>query len=134
MVSPSDCSFGIDGLLPIDYAPLARVPLPRAQLAHPARVPPAQGPGEGGAGPARRGARGDRPHCHGPPPPPWGPGGRGWIGVGTQQDTMQSPKTLYKAPTDNTKPRHIIQSPEKTTQSFTKTIQRLKILEEDIKY
>ena len=42
----------------------------------------------------RRGARG---------------GVRGGGGAGTQQDSIQSPKRIYKAPTDNTKPQQTIQ-------------------------
>ena len=55
--------------------------------------------------------RGGAP-AEGPPlPPPWGPGGEGgvWTGVGTHQDTIQSPETLYKAPADYTKTQHIDQ-------------------------
>ena len=48
--------------------------------------PPAEGPGGG------------RPQRLGPPPPPWGPGGIDCGGVGTHQDTTQSPKRLYKGP------------------------------------
>ena len=42
-----------------------------------------------------------------------GPVGRegGQTGVGTHHDTIRSPKRLYKALTDYTKPQDIIQSP-----------------------
>ena len=50
----------------------------------------------------------------------------GWTGVGTHQDILQSPDTLYKAPTDYTKPRQIIHSP--------KIIQRHRMLDKNPTY
>ena len=46
-------------------------------------------------------------------------------GVGTHQDTIQSqqtiqsPKTLCKAPTDYTKPQHLVQNPNILDKMFT---------------
>ena len=62
--------------------------------------PPAEGPGPPAEGPgaARRGAWGRPPRGLGPP---------------EHEITRQSPNRLYKAPTDNTKPRHIRQNPDR---------------------
>ena len=49
-----------------------------------------------------------------------GGGGRGGgdrLGSGHPQKTIQSPRRLYKASTDNTKPRQTLQSPRKTIES-----------------
>jgi len=59
-----------------------------------------------------------------PPPPPWGGGGREGRRGG-------SPKRLYKAPTDYTKPQKDYKKPRQIIQSLTKTIQRHKILDKD---
>jgi len=68
----------------------------------------AEGPGEGGEPPAD-GPEGDRPHRLGPSsPPPWGPRGRGRGG----RLGWGHIRILYKAPTDNTKPRQTIQVPK----------------------
>ena len=56
------------------------------------------------------------------------------IGVGTHQDTIQSPRRLYTAPEDYTKPRQTIQSPPEYKQPYN-IRQILKILNKDsIKY
>ena len=57
--------------------------------------------------------------------PPWGPGGAGRAGIDrggdTQryykkpQGTIQSPRTLYKAPTGYAKPRQTTQRPKEIT-------------------
>ena len=77
---------------------------------------PAEGPGVDRPPRGPRGGRPPRglgwwcPHRLGsPPPPPWVPGYRGGVqggdmlGLGHSQQTIQSPNTLHKAPTDYTK-------------------------------
>ena len=87
--------------------------------------PPAEGPSGGGRPP--RGPVGGGPPAGGPRRggrPRRGPGGggrpprvhrrrRGARGGGARRGAWGSPKRLYKAPTDYTKPRQTIQSPNR---------------------